>query len=51
MRTVNSFHVNAESDEKYTRSVECVVFMITGGRIPTIDEMTTDDFGMLSMTD
>ncbi len=49
MRTANSFHVKA--DDKYTRSVECVVFMITGGRIPTIDEMTADEFGLQSMTD
>ena len=35
MRTASSFHVKA--DDKYTRSVECVVYMITGGRIPTID--------------
>ncbi len=25
--------------------------MITGGRIPTIDEMTTDEYGLLSLTD
>ncbi len=49
MRTANSFHVRA--DDKYTRSVECVVFMITGGRIPSIDEMTTDEFGLQLMTD
>jgi hypothetical protein len=49
MRTANSFHVKA--DDKYTRSVECVVFMITGGIIPTINEMTADGFGLRSMTD
>ena len=47
MKTANSFHVRA--DDKYTRSVECVVFMITGRRIPTIDEMTTDVYGLRSM--
>jgi hypothetical protein len=41
MRTASSFRVKA--DDKYTRSVECVVFMITGGRIPSTDEMTTDE--------
>jgi hypothetical protein len=44
VRTANSFHVRA--DDKYTRSVECVVLMITGGRIPTIDEMTTDEYAI-----
>ncbi len=44
---VNYFHV--KGDDKYTRSVECIIFMITNGRIPTIDEMTTDDFGLQSM--
>ncbi len=29
----------------------CVVFMITGGRIPTTDEMTTDEYGLRSMSD
>ena len=40
-----------KGDDKYTRSVECVVFMITNGRIPTIDEMTTDEYGLQSMSD
>ncbi len=31
VRTADPFHV--EADDKYTRSVECVVFMITGGTI------------------
>ncbi len=44
MRTANSFHV--KGDDKNTSSVECVVFMITGGRIPSIDEMTTDEYGL-----
>ncbi len=34
----NSFHV--KGDDKYTRSIECNIFMITHGRIPSIDEMT-----------
>jgi hypothetical protein len=45
----NYFHV--KGDDKYTRSVECVVFMITNGRIPTINEMTTDEYGLRSMSD
>ncbi len=45
----NYFHVNG--DDEYTRSVECVVFMITNGRFPTIDEMTTDEYGLQSMSD
>jgi hypothetical protein len=36
-----------KGDDEYTRSVECVVFMITNGIIPTIDEMTTDEFGLI----
>ncbi len=49
MRATSSFHVKA--DDKYSRSVECVVFMITGGRIPSIDEMTTNEYGLQSITD
>ncbi len=52
LRTANSFHV--KGDDKYTRSVECIhciVYMITGGRIPSIREMTTDEFGLRSMED
>jgi hypothetical protein len=45
----NSFHV--KGDDKYTTSVQCKVFMITNGRIPTIDEMTTDEFGLQSISD
>ncbi len=45
----NHFHV--KGDDKYTRSVECVIFMITHGRVPTIDEMATDEFGLRSMSD
>ncbi len=45
----NYFHV--KGDDKYTRSVECLIFMITHGRIPTIDEMTTDEYGLRSMSD
>ena len=43
------FHV--KGDDKYPRSVECIIFMITNGRIPTIDEMATDEFGLQSMSD
>jgi hypothetical protein len=45
----NYFHV--KGDDKYTRSAECVIFMITNRRIPTIDEMTTDEYGLRSMSD
>ena len=38
-------------DDKYTRSVQCIVFMITGGRIPSSGEMCTDEFGLRSMED
>jgi hypothetical protein len=49
--TANSMHVKV--DDKYTRSVECVIFkfMITQGRIPSMDEMTTDEYGLRSMSD
>ncbi len=47
--TANSFRV--KGDDKYTRSVECVVVMITNGRNPSINEMTTDEYGLLSMSD
>ncbi len=49
VRTANSFHMRA--DDKYTRSAEVFVYMITGGRIPTIDEMTTDEYGLQSIKD
>jgi hypothetical protein len=49
VRTANSFHVKA--DDKYTRSVEWIIFMISNGRIPTIDEMTMDKYGLQSMSD
>jgi hypothetical protein len=39
-----------KADDKYTRSVECVVFIIIGGRIPTIDDMTTDEHGLQQMS-
>ncbi len=38
-------------DDKYTRSIQWIVYMITGGRIPSIREMTTDEFGLRSMED
>ncbi len=41
--TANSFHL--KGDDKYTRSVECVMFTITHGRNLSIDEMTTDEYG------
>ncbi len=47
--TTNSLHVIG--DDKYTRSVECVIFMITDGRVPSIDEMTTDEYGLRSTSD
>ncbi len=43
----NYFHV--KGDDKYTRSVEYIIFMITNGRVPSIDEMTTDEFGLRSI--
>ncbi len=43
--TVNSIHV--KGNNKYTRFVQCIVFMITG--ILSIREMTTDEFGLRSM--
>jgi hypothetical protein len=45
----NSFHV--KGDDKYIRSVECIVFMITNGRFPAIHEMTTDEYGLRSISD
>jgi hypothetical protein len=45
----NSFHV--KGDDKYTRFVEFIIFMITNGRFPSIDEMTTDEYGLRSMSD
>jgi hypothetical protein len=45
----NKFHVKC--DDKYTRSVECIVFMIKIGRFPAIHEMTTDEYGLRSMSD
>ena len=47
--TANSFHV--KGDDKYTRSVECIVFMITNGRFPATHEITTDEYGLRSMSD
>ncbi len=45
----NSFHV--KGDGKYTRSVECIVFMITNGGFPATHEMTMDEYGLRSMSD
>ena len=47
--TANSFHV--KGDDKYTRSVEFIVFMITNGRFPATYEMTTDEYGLRSMSE
>ncbi len=48
-RTVNSFHVRG--DNKYTRSVQCILFMVTVGRMSLIKEMTTDEYELRSMED
>ncbi len=45
----NNFHV--KGDDNYTRSVECIVFMITHGRFPELHEMTTDEYGLRSMSE
>ena len=47
LRTANSFHVRGY--DKYTRSVQRIFFMIAGGRIPSIREMTMDEYGLRSM--
>ncbi len=49
MSTTNSFHV--KGGVKYTRSVECIAFMITNGRFPATHEMTTEEYGLRSMSD
>ncbi len=49
LRTANSFHVKGV--DKYTRFVQFIVFMIMGGRIPSIREITTYEFGLRSMQD
>ncbi len=46
-----AYYFHVIGDDKYTRSVDCVVFMITNGRFPSIDEMTTDEYGLRSMSD
>ncbi len=46
LRTANSFHVKGGD-----RSVQCFVFMITGGRIPSIREMKMDEYEWRSMED
>ncbi len=40
--TANSFHV--KDDDRYTISVECIVFMNTNGRFSATHEMTTDEY-------
>jgi hypothetical protein len=47
--TANSFQV--KGDDKFTRFVECIVFMITNGSCPATHEMTTDEYGLQSMSD
>ncbi len=47
--TAISFHV--KGDDKYTRSVECIIFMITNGSFPLTHEMITDKYGLRSMPD
>ncbi len=49
MSNANNF--NVKGDDKYTRSVECIVFMIANGRFPANHELTTDEYGLRSMTD
>ncbi len=49
MSNANSFHV--KGDDKYNRSVECIVFVITNGRFPATHEMTMDENGLRSMPD
>jgi hypothetical protein len=49
LRTANSFH--EKNDDKYTMSLQSLVFLNTGGRIPLIREMTTDEFGLRSVQD
>ncbi len=39
-------NTNVRSDDKYIRSVERIVFMITNGRFPANHEMTTDEYGL-----
>ena len=47
--TANNFHV--KGDDKYTIPVECIFFLNTNGRFPTTHEMTTDEYGLRSMSD
>jgi hypothetical protein len=47
--TANSFHV--KGDDKYTISVEGIVFMTTNGRFLANHEMTTDEYGLRSMSE
>ncbi len=44
VRVAIFFHV--KGDDKFTRAVECIILMITNGRFLTVDEMTTDEFGL-----
>ena len=47
--TTNYFHV--KGDDKYTIPVDCIVLMNTNGRFPATHEMTTDEYGLRSMSD
>jgi hypothetical protein len=38
-----------KGDDKYRRSVQCIVFIITGGGIPSLTEMSKDEYGLRSM--
>jgi hypothetical protein len=49
LRTANAIHVG--DNDRFKRSVHCIVFMITGGRIPSIKEMTMDEYGLKSTSD
>ncbi len=51
-RTAKAIHVRG--DDNLTRSVvvdsvQCIVFMIIEGRIPSIKDMTSDDYGLRSI--
>jgi hypothetical protein len=48
LRTAVAVHVR--DDDALTRSVHHIIFMITGGRIPSIKEMITDENGLRSMS-
>jgi hypothetical protein len=47
LKTANALHV--KGGDKYTQFVHCNVFIITGGIIPSITEMSTDEYGLRSI--